>query len=120
LWAKTVKQNGKKIWEFPANGILILQEEFEGGIVNEEYYILRKNGTKRKITHRLSRNDTSAGLPTIDHGGGGTIDDITFSDYYLQVNEATNNDEPFSVRQKFDSTTKALVYECRRNRSLTK
>lgn len=112
---KLNKESGRQIFGFPDNGILILNEDFDGGI-NHEYYLVDKAGNRRKIEQILSYGDRK--LPSIQVGGAGTIgasddkESITFSDFYLYNKDTTTVDN-YKASQRFDSLTTEIVKACR-------
>jgi hypothetical protein len=113
---KLSKEDGRQIFKFPNNGILILNEDFDGG-VNHDYYLVDKKGNRRKIEQILDYKNRS--LPSIQVGGAGTLgasdkdESITFSDFYLYNKDTTLVDD-YRVSQRFDSITTEIVKACRR------
>lgn len=116
------KKNGKEVLLFPPNGILILNENFEGGI-NNEYFLVDKLGKKTKISEILEFKNRKTNMPCVLVGGSGTMSqiinpnskkekDITYSDFYL-INKNTIDKYDFKKEQKLDSLTKSIVNQCR-------
>ena len=114
---KMKKENGRQIIQFPENGILILSEEFEGGI-NNEYYLVDKNGKRTKVDEFIDFKISKKKLPFVLIGGGGTFgaDDkskeIKFSDFYL-YNKDTIQTDNYKLSQQFDSLMNKTVTDCR-------
>ena len=114
--SKLKKENGRQIFKFPENGILILNEDFDGGI-NHEYYLVDQAGNRRKIEQILNYSDRK--LPSVQVGGAGTIgssddkESITFSDFYV-YNKDTAAADDYKASRKFDSLTTEIVKACRR------
>jgi hypothetical protein len=112
---KLKKENGRRIFKFPNNGMLILNEEFDGGI-NHEYYFVDKSGNRIRIEQILNYKDRK--IPSVQVGGAGTIgasddeESITFSDFYL-YNKDTLAVDDYRAYQRFDSITIATVKACR-------
>ncbi len=108
-------KNGRQIFNFPENGILILNEKFDGHI-NHEYYLVDKNGKQTKVEQTLNSADKHKTLPYILVGSAGTIGDesggIAFSDFYL-YNKDTLKMNNLKVSQQFDSLTIEIVKACR-------
>jgi hypothetical protein len=118
------KKDGKEVLNFPPNGILILNEDFDGGI-NNEYFFVDKLGKKTKISEILEFKNRKTKIPSILVGSAGTMSqvieanskkkkekDITYSDFYL-INKNTTDEYDFRENQKFDSLTKSIVNQCR-------
>ena len=53
---KLHKENGRQIIRFPKSGVLILNEKFDGGI-NNEYFLVDKNGSKTKVEQIINFQD---------------------------------------------------------------
>jgi hypothetical protein len=114
---KMHKENGRQILRFPENGILILNEKFDGGI-NNDYYLVDKTGKRTKVQEILNFNDSTIKLPYILVGGAGNIGSdnegkgITFSDFYL-YNKDTVLEDNNKLSLRFDSLTTIVVNACR-------
>jgi len=115
---KVHKENGRQILQFPENGILILNEKFDGGISND-YYLIDKNGNRIKVEQIIDFKDHTKKLPLILVGGAGTLGaddnnkDIKFSDFYL-YNKDTVQTDNYKLSQQFDSLTWKVVDDCRK------
>jgi hypothetical protein len=122
------ESQGKKALLFPLNGVLILNEDFDGGI-NNEYFFLDNHGKKTKIFEVLElseQNKRNLKMARIFIGGAGTMSDvieadsqsekdITYSDFYI-LNKNTVYQYDFKEEQKFDSITKSVVKRCRQKK----
>lgn len=110
-------ENGRKILRFPENGILILNEKFDGG-VNNDYYLIDKNGRRTKIKEIIDFKNRAKEIPSIEVGGAGTLGSdeqnksITISDFYL-YNKDTTEITDYKISQRFDSLTTEIVKACR-------
>ena len=111
------KENGRQIFQFPENGILILNKKFDGGI-NNEYYLVDNNSKRTKISETLDFKDRTKKLPLIQVGGAGTLGGndqdkgITYSDFYLYNKDTTSTDN-YKLSERFDSLTNVVVSTCR-------
>ena len=119
-------ENGRIILQIPANGILIVQSEFEGGIIDHEYYFIDNDGKRTKIEQYENYSDGTKNIPGVRLGGSGSIGGampkggsssesplaIHFTDF--QVYQDTIDRYDFKEERKFDSLTTALVEECRK------
>jgi|NorSeaMetagenome_1021524.scaffolds.fasta_scaffold58085_1 hypothetical protein len=119
-------ENGRIILQIPANGILIVQPEFEGGIIDHEYYFIDNDGKRTKIEQYENYSDGTKNIPGVRLGGSGSIGGampnggsssesplaIHFTDF--QVYQDTIDRYDFKEERKFDSLTTALVEECRK------
>jgi hypothetical protein len=114
---KLYKENGRQLLQFPESGILILNEKFDGGI-NNEYFLVDKNGKRTKVEQSIDYKDKPKKLPFILVGGAGTIGGdekdkgITFSDFDL-YNKDTIQIEDYKQMQRLDSITTEIVRACR-------
>jgi hypothetical protein len=114
---KLHKENGRQILQFPENGILILNENFNGGI-NNDYYLVDKSGRRTRVEQILDFNASTKKLPYILVGSAGTLGPdgaskgITFSDFYLYNKDTTRTDN-YKQSQRFDSLTTEIVKACR-------
>ena len=114
---KLHKLNGRQILQFPESGILILNEKFDDGI-NNEYFLIDKDGNRTKIDEIIDFKDSSKKLPFISIGGAGSFvrdnqsKDITYSDFYL-YNKDTVQIDNYKLSQQFDSLMWKVVNDCR-------
>jgi hypothetical protein len=69
---KYFKKNGNLTLVFPDNGILILNEKFDGG-VNNRYFLLSRNGQKKLIKGYVGFEKESKKTPYILIGGSGSF-----------------------------------------------
>ena len=127
---ETENVNGRRILEIPKNGLLIIQPEFEAGIIDHEYYFIDGNETKTEIKQYENYSDGTKNIPGISLGGsgiiGGAMPDggsssesplaIQFTDLYVYNNYSKElEDRVYTLRERrIDSLTTALVDECRR------
>jgi hypothetical protein len=119
-------ENGRRILRIPANGILIVQPEFESGIIDHKYYFIDNDGKRTKIEQYENYSDGTKNIPGVRLGGSGSIGGampnggsssesplaIHFTDF--QVYQDTIDRYDFKEERKFDSLTTALVEECRK------
>ena len=119
-------ENGRIILQIPANGILIVQPEFEGGIIDHKYYFIDNDGKRTKIEQYENYTDGTKNIPGVRLGGSGSIGGampnggtssesplaIHFTNF--QVYQDTIDKYDFEGERKFDSLTTALVEECRK------
>ncbi len=127
-------ENGRRVLQIPANGILIIQPDFEAGAIDHEYYLVDKNGKRQKINmlwDYKQRTTKSPGVLLSGSGSmGGAMPDggsssesplaIHFTDFTVFNKDTTarDNREEFKFQQRFDSLTNALVDECRKKNGL--
>ena len=117
-------EDGKEIFEFPKNGILILSEKFNGNI-NHKYYFVDSKGIKTEIP-QAKIDKQNLRFPNVSILGAGTmsdkeikigvssdydIDAVKYTDFF--VNQKENDDFDYKKEQKFDSLTFAVVDLCR-------
>ncbi len=119
------KIDGVRTLIFPENGILLLNEEFNGHS-NYNYYLVDDLGNKKEVPKILDFKDRIKKRPSVLGGGAGTIlqtieasstlkDDkaIVFSDFYI-YNKDTVVRNDYKSQQKFDSLTRTIVQQCRK------
>jgi hypothetical protein len=113
------EENGEEVLEFPANGLIILKEKFDGGI-NNDYFLIDGHGKRIKINQVLFYNEKIKEMPAVFVAGAGTLGGdatqkgITFCDYYI-YNRDTTGSENISYSNSFDKLTDSLVNVCRQN-----
>lgn len=120
------KENGKEIFKFPTNGILILSSKFDGGI-NHKYFFVDKKGNKKEIPE-ADIDGKNLKFPNVSIGGAGTMsngeikigvnssddkNNIKYSDFFVHKNQELDFD--FKEEQKFNDLTIATVNNCRKN-----
>ena len=121
---------GRRILQIPDNGILIIQPEFEAGIIDHEYYFIDNNGTKTKIKQYENYSNGSKNIPGVSLGGSGNIGGempdggsssesplaIHYTDLYVYNNSKELIESEFVLLEKrIDTITTILVNECRVN-----
>ena len=121
------KQDGKKNLNFPPNGVLVLNEDFDRHI-NYNYYLVDKLGHRKEIRQIFDFKDRIKKMPCVLVGGSGTFGQtieanstsgvkkgIIFSDFYI-FNKDTTDRNDFNSSNKFDSLTTLIVNKCRRTK----
>ena len=114
--AEPKRENGYLIFEFPKNGILILDKELDP-IKSSDFYLLDNNGNKTSVTEILNAKDRLKKMPAVLAGvetvSGFTfynsipqVKGLVFIDYYL-----FNKDTTAIAKQsaQFDSLTNVVV-----------
>jgi len=102
-------ENGKKVIKFPQDGVLILNEEFDGGTnKDDEYYSFDEYNQRVKMTNV---NLGGSGITSV----GNLINkdnpaDFQYVEYYTQ----DKSQYDYKSQQKFDSITSAKVVVCRK------
>ncbi|MEM8584102.1 MAG: hypothetical protein AAGF87_07535 [Bacteroidota bacterium] len=121
--------NGRRELQIPSDGLLIIQPEFEAGIIDHEYYFVDQNGNKTEIMQYENYTDGTKNIPGVQLVGsgsmGGAMPDgsssskspiaIHFIDLYVyNSNSREFSDREYIFREKrIDSMTIALVDDCR-------
>jgi len=122
-------ENGRRVLQIPDNGILIIQPKFESGTIDHEYYLVDKNGKRRKANTVLDFKQQTTKYPQIELRGsgslGGAMPDgglssesplaIHFTDFNVYNKDIIVQDEKieYKLQQQFDSLTNDLVNKCR-------
>ena len=70
-------ENGRQIFEFPKNGILILDKDLDNGI-NSDFYLVGNNGDRTKVTQVLRLKDRLRNMPAVLTGIE-TVSGFTYS-----------------------------------------
>lgn len=121
--SKYEKIDGVKTLIIPENGILVLNEEFNGN-GNYHYYLVDNLGNRNEIRTILDPKDAIQKRPAVLSGGSGTtyleidanptdkINGITYSEFYI-INKDTLDINDYKSPQKFDSLTRIIVQHCR-------
>lgn len=112
--------DGKEVFEFPKNGILIFSDKFNGSI-NHKYYYVDGKGIKIEIP-QANIDKENITFPYISILGAGTMnnreikfgdtnnyekENVKFSDF--SVNQKETKDFDYKDQQKFDSITFTIV-----------
>jgi len=119
-------ENGRRILKIPTNGILIIQPEFESGIIDHEYFFIDQEGKRTKIEQYENYSDGTKNIPGVRLVGSGSIGGampnggfssesplaIRYTDF--KVYQETIDMYDFKEERRFDSLTTALVEECRK------
>ncbi len=119
-------ENGRRILQIPSNGILIIQPEFEAGIIDHEYYFVDEYQKRTKIEQFENYSDGTKNTPGVRLVGSGSFGGampnvgsssesplaIQYTDF--QVYQDSIEKYSFKEEEKFDSLTTALVEECRK------
>lgn len=120
-------ENGRRVLEIPDNGVLILQPEFEAGIIDHEYYFVDSNGNRERI---YPNYDTKEKSKSVRLGGSGSMSGampdgssssesplaIHFTDLHVNNDNSKKlTDSEYALRERqIDSLTAAMVDECRK------
>ena len=118
---KYIKEDGRQKLTFPQNGILVLNENVDGGFINNKYYLLDENGGRTEVPEYIVFEKTTKKTPYILVSGSGVKSaseyekEIIFSDFYLHNKDTTLTDK-YIVSEKFDSLTWKSVADCRRKK----
>ena len=122
------KVNGRLIYKIPDNGVLILANKFETGIIDQEYYFVDNNWNKTEKIPSLIQQDfnedytleknknepprNKVGLFLLGTGSGSTFKN---NDYKFHM-MAVNSWDSFRVQINsgiFDTLVDSLLFQCR-------
>ncbi len=122
-------ENSRRVLKIPDNGLLIIQPEFEAGIIDHEYYFVDNKGNREKVNPFYEIKDKSKGVRLGGSGSiGGAMPDgssssesplaIHFTDLYIyDDNSKELSDREYTLRERrIDSLTTALVNGCRESK----
>ncbi len=128
--SRPIMKNGRRLYQIPANGILITQFKGEYGIIDQEYYLVGPSGQRRRIyplnssdfneawsyennPHEPSRD--SLGIFNMATSGSYTYADNSSYAYqecivctYRQLRDSFE----FPYTRKFDSLQEVVLKEC--------
>jgi hypothetical protein len=126
-------EDGRRVLKIPDNGILIIQPKFEAGIIDHEYYLVDKNGKRKKANTVLDFKQQTTKFPRVEFRGsgslGGAMPDgglssesplaIHFADFNLYNKDINDQDEitDYKLKQQFDSLTNVIVNKCRQKQT---
>ena len=127
-------ENGKRIFDVPNNGILLIKSEFKTGIVDHEYYLQDSSGNKTQINELLTYDRSKPIAHAVLQGSAGTIGGkmpdgslstesplaIHFTDFFVVNNDTTfvNEAKQAKINKSLDSLTTILVEDCRKTASV--
>ena len=122
--------NGRRELQIPNNGLLIIQPEFEAGIIDHEYYFVDQNGNKTDIIQYKNHTDGTKNISDVQLGGSGSMTEaitdgssssesplaIHYTDLYIyNSNSRELSDIEYTFQERrIDSLTTTLVEECRK------
>lgn len=103
--------DGRREYYIPNNGVLIIQPEFEGGIIDHVYYYVNSDGQKRQIqTVELGGTSSYGGIMTEGIYSSESPTSINCTDIYVykdSLNQVDFNNDSNS------DLVRRLVAECR-------
>lgn len=120
--SEILEQDGKEIYVFPENGLLILRNEFDGTI-NHTFYYVDKGGKRTLINQSSFAEDnsfTKYEYPLVSSGSSGSIylndkrysKEVQYSDFYIEVKN--EDDKDYQKKLMFmDSLVQTLIPLCR-------
>ena len=122
------KVNGRLNYKIPHNGVLILANKFETGIIDQEYYFVDNNWNKiEKIPPLIQQNfnedytleknkneppRNKVGMFLLGTGSGSTFKNIDYKFHMMAVNSW----DSFRVQNNsgiFDTLVDSLLFQCR-------
>ena len=125
------KVDGRLIYKIPDNGVMILKNEFETGIIDQEYYFVDDNWNKIEKIPELIQQDfnedytleknknepprNKVGLFLLGTGGGSTLKNENYSFHMMAVNSwdslrvQDNGGFP-------DNLIDSLLFQCRQKK----
>lgn len=129
--AEPLMEHGRRLYQIPAEGILITKFKDEYGIIDQEYYLVGDGGKRRRIysmntsdfnevwTYQKSPHEPSRdSLGIFNMATSGIFTDSDNSGYayqecvvctYRQLRDSFG----FSYKRKFDSLQEVVLKECR-------
>ena len=125
-------ENGRRVMKIPDNGILIVQPEFKAGTVDNEYFLVDKNGRRTKLNELYDYSERLTKSPGVLMGGSGnsmvpmpdgssssesplTIHYTYFTVYNKDTVSLGEQENSFQVK-RLDSTVNSLVEKCRKGK----
>ncbi len=66
-------EEDRMVLTIPENGILIIQSEFDAGVIDHEYYLVDNSGGRKKIVSVYSLEEISKQMPCVYSEGTGSI-----------------------------------------------
>ena len=119
-------EKGRRLLRIPANRLLIIQPEFESGIIDHEYFFVDQNGKRTKIAPYENYLNGTKNIPGIRLGGSGSIGGllpgggfsstsplaIHYTNFHVYQDSLEKHD--YNTERTFDSLTTALTEDCRK------
>ncbi len=123
-----IVEDGRRIMEIPSNGVLVVQSEFEAGIIDHKYYFVDNQGNRLEVKKHENYSDGTTNIPGVGLGGsgsmGGEMPDgslssesplaIRFTDFYVYQDVVDGNN--FEQERVSSSLVRELVERCRENK----
>lgn len=125
---KPKEENGREVFEFQKNGLIILTADNDYRIEND-FYLIDDKGKRRKVNQISVFEDRINKMPAILAGGEVVSSSVVNStnskitqvsggadcmDFYLYNKDTTKIDDP-KLSQKLDLLTNSVVNACREN-----
>lgn len=115
---------GKETLNFPDNGILILNEKYDGHF-NYEFYFVDSLGNRTGIPHVIDPDDKTQKPPYVLGAGSGTVlqtsledsnaeefEGYSYSEFHVYHQERVDGDA-YRINDKLDSMCTAMLKQCR-------
>jgi hypothetical protein len=97
-------EDGRRVLEIPASGILIIAPEFEAGIIDHKYFFVDESG-KRTLDESNTITIESTGSTTTETGG-----EIKYADFFVGDPAAIT----VLTQDDFNAATVTVVEACRK------
>jgi hypothetical protein len=123
-------ENDRRVLQIPADGLLLIQPDFEAGWIDNEYYLVDKAGSRQKIAELLQYQKGRENVPGVLLSGsgsfGGAMPDgssssesplaIHYADFQVFTKDTASVSDQIAFRreQEFDSLMFAKVQACRK------
>ena len=123
--------NGRLTYKIPSNGIMIVSNKFETGIIDQEYYFVDKNWNKIEPIQRLIQQDfneeytlqknkhepprNKVGLFLLGTGGGSTFKNENYQFHMMAVNSWDSL--RIQNSNSHDSLVDELLLKCRQRKN---
>ena len=126
-------EEGRRLLKVPDNGVLIIQPAFKAGTIDNEYYLVDRDGNRKRMNELWNYKLRKTQAPGVLMGSSGSMlgampdgsassespSAIHFTTFMVFNKDTTtrNDKEAFKYQQHFDSLIHVLVDDCRKNLS---
>nr|WP_288836392.1 hypothetical protein [uncultured Flavobacterium sp.] len=113
-------ERGRRIFEIPKSGILIVKSKFESGWLNHEYYLVDDKGNRLRVDGSNFDYKKPEKIPSVSFRGTGLMSldtygqslNVRYSDFFINSDSSLISTD-YKEMESFDSLTIFLIESCR-------
>lgn len=123
---KPKMEDGRRIYQIPENGVLVVQPQYKNETIDHEYYLVDKSGKRSEINMIREYKNRQAEAPGVLFWGSSILQDtakisltkfqpITYTEFtlYRKDTKERSNEEYIKFQEKFNLLTRSEVKKTR-------